>query len=98
MPYRHISQSGVLFLALSLGVPVVATRVGALPEMLRDGESALLVPPESPSALSEALIRALGDAELRERLREGGRRVAHQHSWPSIAERTEAAFVRLVED
>lgn len=97
MPYRHISQSGVLYLALALGVPVVATRVGALPEMLRDGESAVLVPPESPGALTEALIRVLGDPELRDRVAQGGRRVAEEHSWPSIAERTESAFAGLVD-
>ena len=96
MPYRHISQSGVLFLALSLGVPVVASRVGGLPEMLDDGDSALLVPPEDPSALADALSRALGDVELRQRLSEGARRVTEDHTWPSIAERTEAAFRGLV--
>jgi len=92
MPYRHISQSGVLFLALSLGVPVVATRVGGLSEVLRDGHSALLVPPESPAALGEALTRVLGDPELRERLARGGRRVADEHSWSAIAARTEGVF------
>jgi len=97
MPYRHISQSGVLFLALSLGVPVLATRVGALPEMLQDGESALLVPPESPTALAQSLVRALGDPALRDLLAAGGRRVAEEHSWFSIAEQTESAFARLLE-
>lgn len=92
MPYRHISQSGVLYLALSLGVPVVATRVGALPEVLRDGTSALLVPPESPADLALGLIQALGDANLRGRLADGGRQVAEEHSWPAIAARTESAF------
>ena len=96
MPYRHISQSGVLYLALSLGVPVVATRVGGLPEMLRDGESALLVPPELPPALADALVRALGDADLRDRLRQGGRAIAEAHSWPAIAARTEGAFADLL--
>ena len=97
MPYRRISQSGVLYLALSLGVPVVATRVGGLPELLRDGESALLVPAEDRAALGDALIRVLGDAELRARLASGGRRIARRHSWPAVAERTAAAFTRLVE-
>ena len=95
MPYRRISQSGVLYLALALGLPVVATRVGALPEMLRDGDSALLVPPESPPALAEAVRRALGDADLRRHLAAGGRRVALEHSWPAIAERTEAVFAEI---
>ena len=92
MPYRHISQSGVLFLGLSLGVPVVASSVGGLPEVLKDGDSVLFVPAGEPDALAEAVIRVLGDSELQARLAEGGREVADQHSWPSIAERTEAAF------
>ena len=96
LPYRHISQSGVLFLALSQGLPVVATRVGALPEVLCDGESGLLVPPESPEALSQALVRLFGDADLQRRLAAGGRAVAARHTWPSIAEQTESAFAGLV--
>jgi glycosyltransferase involved in cell wall biosynthesis len=96
MPYRQISQSGVLFLALALGLPVVATTVGALPEVVEDGESAVLVPPESPKALSEALARVLGDAQLRARLAAGGRRVARDHGWPSIAEKTDRLLSQLV--
>ena len=98
MPYRHISQSGVLYLALSLGVPVVATTVGALPEVLRHDDSALLVPPESPAMLADALSRLLGDSELRGRLAQGGRRLADEHSWPAIAAQTERAFVRFAKD
>lgn len=97
MPYRQISQSGVLFLGLALGLPVVATTVGAVPEVVEDGESALLVPPESPKALSEALVRVLSDAPLRARLVAGGRRVAGEHGWPSIAEQTDRLFARLAD-
>lgn len=97
MPYRHISQSGVLYLALSLDLPVVATRVGALTEMLTDGDSALLVESESTVELSAALQRVLADPELRQRLARGGREIAEQHSWPAIAERTETAMARLAD-
>jgi glycosyltransferase involved in cell wall biosynthesis len=97
LPYRRISQSGVLYLALALGVPVVATEVGAWPEMLADGDSALLVPPESPAELTAAVARAFGDPELRSRLADGGRRIAAAHSWPAVAESTEAAFRSLLD-
>ena len=95
MPYRSISQSGVLFLALSLRLPVVATRVGALPEMLVEGESAAFVPPEDVPALEETLATVLGDAELRARLAAGGAAVAEAHSWSTIAQDVELAFVEL---
>lgn len=95
MPYRHISQSGVLYLALSLGVPVVATRVGAIPEMLKDGESVLIVPPSSPEPLARTLVRGLSDASLREHLAKGGAEVAEMHSWPAIAAATEKVFSKI---
>lgn len=95
VPYRRISQSGVLFLGLSLGLPVVASSVGGFPETLSDGENGLLVTPESPAELAQALIRVLGDPELRRRLARGGRKLADRHSWSSIAERTERVFLRI---
>jgi len=55
--------------ALAVGTPVVATAVGGVPEIVRDGENGLLVPPGDPAALAAALRRFLGDAELQGRLR-----------------------------
>lgn len=54
--------------ALSAGLAVITTRVGALPEILRDGESALLVPRADAPALEEALFRVVTDTDLRSRL------------------------------
>jgi glycosyltransferase involved in cell wall biosynthesis len=98
MPYRKLSQSGVLFLGLSMGLPVVATAVGGLPETLTDGESALLVPPESAELLAHAVIRVLAEPVLRSRLEAGGLRVCAHHGWESIAVQTERAFFSLMED
>ena len=55
--------------ALAVGTPVVATAVGGVPEIVRDGENGLLVPPGDPLALAAALRRFIGDAALQERLR-----------------------------
>ena len=54
--------------ALSVGVPVVATAVGGVPEVVREGENGLLVPPRRPDALAAALTRLLEEPGLRERL------------------------------
>jgi L-malate glycosyltransferase len=51
--------------ALALGLPVVATDVGGIPEVLTDGEEALLVPPSAPERLADALVRVATDERLR---------------------------------
>jgi glycosyltransferase involved in cell wall biosynthesis len=56
-----------------VGVPVVTTPVSGIPELVADGRSGLLVPPQDPQALAEALARVLGDPGLRQALAEGGR-------------------------
>ena len=53
--------------------PVVATRVGGLPDLVRDGENGFLVPPRDPPALADALAKLLRDRELRVRMGERGR-------------------------
>jgi len=49
---------------MAAGVPVVATRVGGIPEMVEDGVSALLAPPADPPALAAAIGRLLDDPSL----------------------------------
>ncbi|HXV14729.1 MAG TPA: glycosyltransferase, partial [Candidatus Krumholzibacteria bacterium] len=51
--------------AQALGVPVVATRTGGIPELVEDGVTGLLVPPRDPDALAAAILRFLADAGLR---------------------------------
>jgi len=62
--------------AMRTGVPVVGTDAGGVPEIIDDGESGLLVPPEDPPALAAALARLQDDPALRARLAEAGRREA----------------------
>lgn len=64
--------------AMSAGLPVVASAVGGVPELVVDGETGLLVPPGDPEALADALGRLLGDAELRRRLGAAGRERAER--------------------
>jgi glycosyltransferase involved in cell wall biosynthesis len=62
--------------AMAAGVPVVATAVGGVPELVSDAETGILVPPRDPAALARALGALAADADLRERMGEAGRRRA----------------------
>ena len=55
--------------ALAVGTPVIATRVGGVPEVVVDGKNGLLVPPGDPTALADAVKRYFADPDLRARLR-----------------------------
>lgn len=56
-PYRSATNSGILNVAYSFGVPAVVTRVGGLVELVTDGETGILVEPESPEAIAEGVVR-----------------------------------------
>jgi glycosyltransferase involved in cell wall biosynthesis len=60
--------------AMSVGLPVIATPVGGIADVLRDGEDGYLVPPGSLSELSRRIIELLNNRELRERMAENARR------------------------
>ena len=57
LPYESATQSGVIQIAYSFRLPVVATAVGGLPEVVLDGRTGFVVPPKDPSALASAVVR-----------------------------------------
>jgi len=74
--------------ALATGRPVVSCAVSGVPELVRDGETGLLVPPDDPAALADAIARLAGDAGLRARLGAHGRAlVERQHDQDRNARR-----------
>ena len=62
--------------AMAAGLPVIATRVGAVPDMIRHDVEGLLCAPGAPEELADAIERLLADPELRRRLGAAGRRRA----------------------
>lgn len=79
LPSYWEGQPFSLLEAMAGGLAIVATRVGAIPEMVVDGESALLVPPRDADALTAALDRVLTDRDLRARLGRQARMRAERH-------------------
>jgi N-acetyl-alpha-D-glucosaminyl L-malate synthase BshA len=64
--------------AMSAGVPVVASNVGGLPELVESGQTGFLVPPGDVAAHVKAVLKVLGDAALRRRFGAAGRKVARE--------------------
>lgn len=64
LPYRHATQSGVAALSFAFNRPVVTTRVGALPEMITEGENGWILPPDDPEALASLLSQIVGNRQM----------------------------------
>jgi glycosyltransferase involved in cell wall biosynthesis len=92
-PARWEGFGLVLLEAMLAGRAVVATEVSAIPEVVVDGETGLLVPPDDPQALARAIDRLLSDDGERERLGNAGRERAHaEFSVERMAARTAAVY------
>ena len=88
---------GNVFLeAQAAGCAVVGTAVGGIPDIIQDGVSGMLVPPEDPMAAAEVLLQLLDDADLRARLAQAGRANAAAYDWNGIAERYAAIYTELL--
>ena len=83
--------------ALGIGLPVVATSVGGIPDAVRNGVEGILVPPRRPERLAAGLLRVAGDPELRAELAAAARRRGEQFDIRHAVERVEEIYVRLVD-
>lgn len=82
--------------ALAAGKPVVASRVGGLPEVVEDGKTGVLVPPGDPATLASAIKNLLDDPALRERMGRAGRRTAKdKFSLENMIRKTEELYISL---
>jgi len=86
----------VVLEAMAAGLPVVATDIPVLREYLTPGVDALLVPPADPGALAGAMAGLMADADLRRRLVDAGRAVAHRFTWADAARRHQDVYRSMV--
>jgi len=97
MSSKREGQPMALLEAMANGLPVVSTRVGGIPETLEEGKEGLLVEPEDPQALADALLTLMRDAELRARFGEQARiKVEQSYSVQSVAMRYMQLYKKLL--
>jgi len=97
LPSRYENLPLGILEAMACARPVVAARVGGVPEMIDDGAEGLLVPSDDPHTLALAMRRLLADEALRRRMGEAGRaRVLARFDWDKVAAETEAFYGELL--
>lgn len=92
---RSEALGNVFLEAQAAGCAVVGTTVGGIPDIVHDGVTGILVPPDDAAAAAEALTRLLGDPALRADLAREGRANAADYDWDAIAARYEAVYREL---
>jgi len=84
LPYRSATGSGVAAVAYNYGKPVIATKVGSLADIVVDGKTGFLVPPNDPDALASAIQKA-SRQEL-QAMRPAIEKFSHENSWGAMAQ------------
>jgi len=98
LPSLHEGIPMVLLEAMTLGVPIIATAVGGIPEILHDDREARLIPAASPVALAQALQKLETDAHLRDRLKKSARiQVESELSIGRTAQLTRDMYMELLQ-
>jgi glycosyltransferase involved in cell wall biosynthesis len=96
LPSRSEGLPIVLLEALAVERPVVAAAVGGVPDLLRHGHTALLVPPHAPADVAAGVLRLLADPDLARRIGAAGGQHVRRHFTPKSAARRLAAVYRTV--
>lgn len=98
MPSRQEGTPIALLEAAAVGSPILATACGGIPELVTDGEQAILVPPRNPSALAEGLLLFCRDSELRQVLASRAQaRIKREFSLETQVQATMAAYEKALE-
>jgi len=99
LPYRHIFQSGVLFLAYNFGLPVIAADVGSMREDVVEGRTGFMFRPEDSADLAKAIETYFNSDLFRDlpaRRRDIRRHAHERHSWATVAKMTRAVYAELL--
>lgn len=96
MPSRSEGLPVALLEAMAYGCAIVATSAGGIPEVVTDGETAVLVEPEDAAALARALVAAAQDGDRRERLAAAARERVEQLNGSDVVDRLDRTYRELV--
>lgn len=92
LPSLNEGMGKVLVEAMLLKKPIIASNVGGIPDLIRNGENGILIPPASPDKLAEAIIDLIKSEDKRNRMGERGRFIAESYSEKAMVEEIEKLY------
>jgi len=84
--------------AMACGVPLVASKIGGVPDVVKNGENGLLVPPKNSDALGDAIMSLLENEEIRKKMGKKGKEMVKNYAWDKVAEMTGRVYEDLINE
>lgn len=97
LPSNKEGIGGILLDAMDRALPIIASRVGGLPEIIRDGENGILIDPRSPDQLEAAILSLYNDPDLRRSMGARGREFSHDFTAEAMAQRYLELYTQATE-
>jgi len=99
LPSLSEGAANVAMEASASGLPVIATRVGEVPQIVSDGETGILIKPRDVNALAEAIEKLIDNPSLAEEMGEAGRkRMEEIYDWEIVCDKLERAYQKVVNE
>jgi 2-deoxystreptamine N-acetyl-D-glucosaminyltransferase/2-deoxystreptamine glucosyltransferase len=92
---RYEELPSVLIEGMAAGLPVIASQVGGIPNLIDQGVNGILVPPGDAAALAAAITRVLAEPGTAARLAESARLTAQRYAWPALARQVAAVYLQV---
>jgi len=86
----------VILEAMASGLPIVATKVGGLPEIIKEGDNGFLVEPKDSVEITEKVLLLLQGKELRQRIAKNNRQRAKDYAWAKVVDSVEQVYQKVV--
>lgn len=96
VPSIYESFGIVVLEALAADKPVIASKTGGIPDIIKDGENGILVHPGDPEDLAEAILKLSKDTQLRAKLSQNARKTITKYDWHNIAKRYVQLYRKII--
>jgi len=82
--------------AQACGVPVIASRVGGISDIIKDGKTGILVEPKNPEAISQAIIKIFSEPEFAQKITQNAKANLEKYDWNNIGRQIERIYQELL--